>query len=65
MREWCCAGPCVGLASAPAPAPTAALVSTRSDWTDLREVVTQSPVTESDLAVPATGVQLGIQVRAD
>ncbi len=40
----------------------AALLSTRADWTDLREVVSQKPVTSSDLTVPATGVQIGVQV---
>lgn len=58
----CCAGLCTGQKSAPAPGPMTALLSTRSDWTDLREVVSQKPVTPGDLAVPATGVQIGVQV---
>ena len=53
----------MGQPSAPAPGPAVALVSTQSDWTDLREVITHKPVTGEDLAVPATGIQLGIQVR--
>lgn len=57
------AGQCIGQV-APAPGSTTqpSLVSRKGDWTDLREPVTQKPVTPADLSVPLTGVQLGIQV---
>jgi len=57
------AGQCTGQPKAAAPAPTEALVSTRSDWTDLREAGGHgAPATAEDLGVPSTGIQLGVQV---
>ena len=48
--------------TAPAPAPALALVSSRTDWVGLREPGSLNNITQSDLSVPSTGIQIGIEV---
>ena len=50
--------------TAPTPAPALALVSSRADWIGLKEPASLKNVTQSDLSVPSTGIQLGIEVCA-
>ena len=53
-----------GSQTAPAPAPALALVSSRADWVGLREPGSMRNITQNDLSVPSTGIQLGIEVSA-
>ncbi|CAK0785070.1 hypothetical protein CVIRNUC_008276 [Coccomyxa viridis] len=51
-----------GSQTAPAPAPALALVSSRADWVGLREPGSMRNITQNDLSVPSTGIQLGIEM---